>query len=91
MNYTEVEAIRQEFDDIIEAVDVLTPELVTRCVEIIKAIGEDYIDDEVAHVMEDELHQAVLKYVASVSDIYAQEMAGIALTTSKLKFARWCA
>ncbi len=47
-------------------------------------------DDEAAHGAEDDFRHAVLEAIASGSDD-AQELAAIALKTSDIDFARWCA
>ena len=53
-------------------------------------------DDESAHSHEDELHQAVLKEIASLNphddlSVDAIEMAKEALKTLDIDFSRWCA
>lgn len=50
-------------------------------------------DDEAAHGAEDEFREEVLKVIASgqVTEHTAQELAQIALSTSEIAFARWCA
>jgi tellurite resistance protein len=48
-------------------------------------------DSEVAHSEEDSLRAAVLKAIADGTAEDAREMARLALTTSEISFARWCA
>lgn len=74
--------MRDEFHHLISL--PLTETLVLRCLEIIKWIGEDYSDDEVAHSLEDELYVAVLKFID-------HPLAKLALKTSDFDFSRWCA
>jgi hypothetical protein len=47
-------------------------------------------DDERAHAAEDDLRERVLKHIAR-GGADAQRLAQIALSTSKMDFARWCA
>lgn len=54
-------------------------------------ISEAAADDERAHSMEDELHQAVLRSIADGSCDNPAHCAAAALTSLKLDFARWCA
>lgn len=47
-------------------------------------------DDEIAHGLEDEFRELVLKEVAD-GNPNSFELAKIALSTSEIKFLRWCA
>ncbi len=47
-------------------------------------------DDEVAHSKEDEFHRDVLSLIATGCH-NGQELARIAIQTSEIQFARWCA
>ena len=62
---------------------MLTTEEVTGWVNRIREIADD---DEAAHSEEDDLRHAVLETLAPTSPL-----AAIALTTSEITFARWCA
>ena len=70
----------------------LTIEEVRRRVE---AIMDSAGDDEAAHGMEDKLHKAVLATIAdhgeNLSPLFMAELAGDALRTTGIDFARWCA
>ncbi len=59
----------------------ITEETCLQIVQIIKQLADD---DEVAHSLEDEFREAVLLVVN-------HPLAKIALTTSEIRFARWCA
>ncbi len=48
-------------------------------------------DDEVAHSMEDDLHQCVLMAIANQTAVEPVAMARLALTTLEMDFERWCA
>ena len=48
-------------------------------------------DDEKAHALEDELHQAVLKAIADGTCEDPRMCAAQALKTLEIPFARWCA
>lgn len=48
-------------------------------------------DDEVAHSMEDDLHQAVLFAIATHTCENPRLCAEEALRTKKISFSRWCA
>lgn len=55
----------------------------------------DYIvkiadDDESAHSIEDQLREAVLRKIASGAHD-AGHLAALVLTSSQIKFSRWCA
>lgn len=56
-------------------------------IEGIRAVAGD---DEVAHSREDELRDDVLKAIAEGAS-NAAELAGAALSTRDIEFARWCA
>jgi hypothetical protein len=58
----------------------------------LRKIREVTADDEVAHSLEDDLHKWVLgRIVMHSSDPWARALAGVALRTRDLDFARWCA
>jgi hypothetical protein len=71
--------VASEFSELINA--EITIESAHRCVELIRLMADD---DEVAHGMEDEFREAILKQLDS-------PLAKIALSTSNIKFSRWCA
>lgn len=71
---------RDEFSDLIAK--PLTEASCLRILEIIKYIGDS--DDEVAHSMEDNFREVVLKQVD-------HPFAKLALKTSEFDFKRWCA
>jgi len=54
-------------------------------------IAEEMHDDEKAHCMEDELHEEVLKAVASGNTDDPKGLCMEVLKTRKIDFARWCA
>jgi hypothetical protein len=56
----------------------------------IMLIDDNQHDDELAHSLEDKLREDVLKSIASGVD-NPQELARLVLTTTELKFSRWCA
>lgn len=66
----------------------ITVAYVKKRVEYIKSIMDD---DEAAHGMEDDLHQAVLRAIAYGTCTDPTGCAEAALETLKLDFARWCA
>lgn len=67
----------------------MTPTEARRRVAEIKAVAGD---DEVAHSQEDKLRADVLRHIeAHSSDSWARELCKIALSTSDIDFARWCA
>jgi hypothetical protein len=55
--------------------------------ERVEAIRSEADDAEVAHGMEDALHQDVLKFLADQGN----ELAKAALLTWEISFPRWCA
>ncbi len=60
--------------------------------ELVEKIRRAMNDDEVAHALEDELYERVLRHIFSMStNKEAKVLAGIALETKMLEFARWCA
>lgn len=67
--------------------DAMTPEQVQAVVDQIRAKADD---DEAAHSLEDDLREGVLKAIAAGAENPA-ELARLALTTSAIEFARWCA
>lgn len=66
---------------------MITPEEARAQVESLKRSRGDY---EIAHSMEDTLRHDVLEAIAAGSP-HAVELASIALETSDIKFARYCA
>jgi hypothetical protein len=66
----------------------MTPAIVQKRIEQIK---EKRHDDEVAHGLEDKLRQDVLLAIARGECTGPAECARLALTTSEIDFARWCA
>jgi len=48
-------------------------------------------DDEVAHAMEDQLHQDVLRAIAEDKCTAPRSCANAALKTLDIDFCRWCA
>lgn len=60
----------------------------------VAAIRDLANDDEAAHADEDELHQAVLAFIAKgdhLGIVDAVELAREALKTTEIKFSRWYA
>lgn len=57
----------------------------------VQAIRSSAGDDEVAHGMEDDLHQDVLRAIADGRCEDVRGCATAALETKTIKFARWCA
>ena len=57
--------------------------------ERLARIAASAYDDEIAHSLEDNFHQDVLKEVAS-NNPQSSELAKIALLTLDLDFRRWC-
>lgn len=58
-------------------------------VEYIRSIAGD---DEAAHGAEDDLWEKVLKAIATGQyNFTAHSLAGVALKTKEIRFARWCA
>ena len=58
--------------------------------EMIENIIEERRDDERAHSLEDTMRAYALELIAKKHPASA-EIAKLALSTSKLKFSRWCA
>jgi hypothetical protein len=56
----------------------------------VATVAEKVDDNEVAHAREDELHQSVLRAIASGAE-NAAELAAEALKTLELDFERWFA
>lgn len=67
---------------------MLTVQEVRECVD---NIAKKTYDDEVAHSMEDGLHQEVLRAIANGACENPQACAAEALKTCDLSFCRWCA
>lgn len=65
-----------------------TVEDVENMVKVIELIQGDA---ESAHSMEDDLYEAVLRYIADGNQQKLQEIAYTALATKELDFDRWCA
>lgn len=80
MKYEIAEPLREECRDLIDS--QLTIQSCERIIEIIKLLAED--DDEVAHSLEDDFRDAVLKQID-------HPLAKLALKTSKIGFSRWYA
>lgn len=57
----------------------------------LRKIGEASGDDELAHGMEDELHQDVLRAIADGTIVDGATCARLALKSLDMKFKRWCA
>lgn len=66
---------------------MITAEEARAAVDGIRLIAHD---DEAAHSHEDDLRHAVLIAIAAGSEEW-RELARIALSTSDIDFARWCA
>ena len=66
----------------------MTIDQVRAGVEAIRAVAAD---DEAAHAREDELHQDVLRCIATGEIDDAKACAAEALKTCDIEFARWCA
>lgn len=64
-----------------------TKDIQVRVTEIRKAVD----DDERAHGLEDQLHQDVLRAIASGRMFNPAALAAEALKTKTISFARWCA
>lgn len=73
-----------------EVGEVLTVKDVVLAIREIREVSHD---DEKAHAMEDDLREKVLVAVAHgrITGDEARECAALALTTSDIEFARWCA
>jgi len=78
MEYQNELELRIECRDLIDS--VLSLDSCTRIVEIINILSSD---DEVAHSLEDDFREAVLKQIE-------HPLAKIALKTSDIEFSRWC-
>ena len=65
----------------------MTTEEIMRTIQEISRLSED---DEVAHSMEDELWENVLKAISEGAP-NAAELAAYALKTKNISFSRWCA
>jgi len=57
----------------------------------IGAIEAKREDDETAHILEDALHQAVLRAIADGECDHPNLVAAAALQTNSISFSRWCA
>lgn len=77
----EAYTLRAEFKRLIKNFNI---EKADRCLEIIKWIGEDDSDDEVAHSMEKAFWEACLKSIE-------HPLAMKALQTQEFDFSRWYA
>lgn len=88
MEWSARQKLHEEFKEIIGEPEI-TIDLAKRAVAIIQLFADDD-DDEVAHLKEDGLRHEILKTIAQ-GTAYSQALAAIALETSLIKFARWCA
>lgn len=66
----------------------MTMEEIEKAVQHIREIAGD---DEAAHGREDELHVAFIRHVADTACAELAKKARRVLTTSKIRFSRWCA
>ncbi len=58
---------------------------------VVAKITEAHGDAEVAHSLEDDLYESVLRRIADGPKGTAKELAYAALATKELDFPRWCA
>jgi len=84
MDWKVASALKEEFDNLLTS--RLDDDIVIRCVELIRLIGEDDGDDERAHGMEKDLWEAVLRQLSVSSGLAFQ-----ASKTKGIKFSRWFA
>lgn len=85
----DLDRTRRFFDEMDKSAGRLTTEQVQDAVANISSIT---VDDESAHVYEDELHVSVLVAIAAdSSDAWAAGLAREALRTCDIDFSRWCA
>ena len=69
----------------------MTIKEIERCLNSIrKSIDGGYIDYEVAHSEEDILHISFIKYVADNYEGEIAEKAKLVLSSTKIKFPRYC-
>lgn len=66
----------------------MTMEEIEKAVQHIREIAGD---DEAAHGREDELHVTFIRHVADTACGELAKKARRVLTTSKIRFSRWCA
>jgi len=68
----------------------MTADEIRRRVDLIRAMAEQ--DCEAAHIMEDELHRDVLRYIATKGPpgVDAEGLAQEALESRKIEFTRHC-
>ena len=57
----------------------------------VQAIRDIAGDDEAAHGKEDALYAAFVQHIAETAGRELAECAKLVLTTSEIRFARWCA
>ena len=80
--YKELAALRVEFNNLLINLD---EQKCNRCLDIIMEFGsEGADDDEVAHILESKLREAVLKTID-------HPLAKLALKTEEISFSRWFA
>ncbi len=60
-------------------------------IDQVKEIKEEQLDPEVAHLLEDNLYEQVLKEIAFGSCSNPKFLAKEALKTKNISFRRWCA
>lgn len=66
----------------------MTRQEIEKAIEHIREIAAD---DEMAHSEEDDLYAAFVRHVAETAGGELAECAKMVLTTSEIRFARWCA
>lgn len=69
----------------------MTVEELRARVEDIRKVGEDDMDSEEAHAMEDNMRADLLRYIAASAPEPFAELARVALETDAIEFERWCA
>lgn len=79
MTFKEELQLRNEVDELMQT--TCTEESIYRVLSVIQLLKED---DEVAHGIEDDMRDWVLKAIDN-------PLAKLALTSSKICFSRWCA
>ena len=89
-SYEDRRAARDKFSEELKNAGLgrLTPSVVATCLEYIRRMADD---DEIAHSMEDRLFCAVLSAIAKDCCDDPKQCAALALTSSEIHFARWCA
>jgi len=66
----------------------MTKKEIVRMIQEIQDMAND--DAESAHILEDNLREDFIKYIAKRKD-YLGKKARLILTTNNIDFARWCA